>query len=229
MVRMINIKKIIMVLLVLLLFTSTIHAEEGLEYYLGDGTLTRATFDNCTKISQENIAPGNFTTIHNYTFHWENAYKVTYKNNEGQTDYFIIWCCNLSEEYYVLSSFHDLYEYYSDYTNDNNSVIYVESPNEDCVCGILVDTQNISYSEEDLVHGILGLSSMYELTNSGYHYNPPIDVHDASPHHYTPHKSSKSSNDAWDMAINDPDWYYDHYDYGYNGDIDEYLYDQYYW
>lgn len=221
-----NVKKIIIALFLLLLFTSTIHAEEGIEYYIGYGTPTRANFDNCTQINKEVISPGNFTTIHNQTFHWDAAYKITYKNNEGKIDYFIIWQSNTSAEYTFLYSFHELATYYSDYSKDNKSVAYMEIPLiEDQVYGILVDTQNISYSEEDLVHGILGLSSVYELTNSGYHYNPPIDYIDASPHDYQPHKSSKS--EQWDMAINDPDWYYDHYDYGDNGDIDQYLYENY--
>lgn len=218
---------IIPLLLALLLFVPFIYAEDSLDIPIGDSIFLKASFDNCTKINQERINPGSFTTIHNLTFHWENAYKITYKNNEDKTDYVIVWQCNVTDEYYVLSDLHVLHEYYSDYTKDNNSVIYVESPNADYVYGILVDTQNISYSEDDLVHGILGLPSLYELTNSGYHYDPPIDVIDASPHDYNPHGSSKSG--AWDMAINNPDWYYEHYDYGYNGEIDEYLYDQYYW
>ena len=57
------------------------------------------------------------------------------------------------------------------------------------------------------------------------YYNPPIDVHDASSHNYHPHKSSKGED--WEMAINDPEWYYDHYFYGDNDYIDRYLYENY--
>lgn len=223
---MINFKKSFILLSIILLISLPFtYAEDGFDYPIGDSIFLKASFDNCTILNQEQIEPGNFTTIHNHTFHWENAIKVTYKNNEGKIDYFIVWQCNQSEEYYILYDMHDLTYHYSDYTVDNKSVVYVENDG-DYAYGILADTQNISYSEDELVHGILGLSS-YELTNSGYHYNPPIDVHDASPHYYKPHGSSNSAK--WDMAINDPDWYYDHYDYGDNGDIDEYLYDQYYW
>lgn len=218
------IKKIIITILLLLLLISTIHAEEFIDVDMGYLTLTSAKFDNCTQINREGISPGNFTTIHNQTFHWDKAYKTTYKNNEGKIDYFITWQSEASEEYDFLYSVHVLGYYYSDYTD--NGVVYMEiPPNEDYVYGILVDTQNITYSEEDLVHGILGLSSVYELTNSGYHYNPPIDVIDASSHDYHPHKSS--SSEQWDMAINDPYWYYEHYDYGDNGEIDQYLYENY--
>lgn len=218
-------KKIIMALFLLLLFTSTIHAEEGFEYYLGDGTPTHARFDNCTQLNREGISSGNFTTIHNQTLHWDKALKITYKNNEGKTDYFIIWQSNYTEEYYFLSSVHELNRYYSDYTKNNEGIVYMESSVDgECILGILVDTQNITYTEDEVVHGILGLYDR-ELTNSGYHYDPPFNLYDASPHDYHPHKSSRS--EQWDMAINDPDWYYEHYDYGDNGEIDQYLYENY--
>jgi hypothetical protein len=67
-----------------------IYSEDILEVPIGDNIFLMAIFDNCTKINQERIAPGNFTTLHNHTFHWENAFKITYKNNEGKTDYFIV-------------------------------------------------------------------------------------------------------------------------------------------
>ncbi|MBR2557199.1 MAG: hypothetical protein IKE95_02330 [Methanobrevibacter sp.] len=218
-------KKVIILLVVLLLVLPVAFAEEGFDVSVGGNPLMDANFDNCTKIKEETIGPGGFTTLHNYTFHWNQATKITYKNSEGKIGHIITWRCNMGDEYYVLSSFHDLNSFYSDYTNDNKSVVYMESPDGEYVYGILLDTQNITWTEEDLVHDILGFTSL-ELTNSGYHYNPPIDVQDAS-HHTTHHYGSKS--DQWDMAINDPDWYYDHYDYGDDGDIDDYLDEYYYW
>ena len=223
---MMNIKKIILLLSIILLISVPFaFAENGFDVPIGDNLFLKASFDNCTIINQEKIEPGNFTTLHNYTFHWENASKITYKNNEGKVDYFIVWQCNQSDEYYILYDLHDLTYHYSDYTADNTSVVYIEN-DRGSAYGILVDTQNISYSEDKLVHGILGLSSSYELTNSGYH-NPPINLVDVSPHDY--HKSNSLKGNQWDMAIKDPDWYYDHYDYGDNGEVDEYLYDYYYW
>lgn len=218
-----NIKRILIFLLILTLVTPAIHAEDDSGIYLGDYGFIFGNFDNCTKINQETIGPGSVTTIHNITMHWKNALKITYKNNEGKQDYFIVWKTNLTEEYHFLRNLHELTYHYSDYVKDNNNVVYVDENGEN-VYGIIVDTQNISYNEEEFVHGILGYYD-YELTNSGYHYNPPIDVHDASPHDYHPHTSSRG--EQWDMAINDPDWYYEHYDYGDNGEIDQYLYENY--
>lgn len=219
-----DIKKILIFLLILTLIMPVIHAEDNSGIKLSDYGFIFGKMDNCTKISEEKIPSGNFTTIHNYTFHYENAYKITYKNNEGKIDYFIIWDCEDTPEYHILHTLHELNNYYSDYTQDNKSIVYMEIKNVGYIHGILVDTQNISYSEEYFVHKILGLYD-YELTNSGYHYNPPIDLIDASPHEYQPHGSSIS--EQWDMAINDPDWYYEHYDYGDNGKIDQYLYENY--
>ena len=220
-----NVERILILLLILIIFTPAVHAKDDSDILLQDYDINFERFENCTKISQEPIGPGSVTTIHNITMHWQNGLKITYKNNEGKQDYFIVWKCNISDEYYFLFNLHELSYHYSDYAKDNKSVVYVNLGTHERVYGILVDTQNITYSEEELVHGILGHYN-YELTNSGFHYNPPIDVHDAS-HHHTSYKSLRG--DQWDMAINDPDWYYDHYDYGDNGDVDEYLYEYYYW
>lgn len=223
MVTNMDMEKIIMFLLVFLLFAPAAHADESLDIPLGDARWIVARFDNCTQISQETIGPGSVTTIHNTTFHWQNASKITYVNDEGKQDYVIVWQSDMNDEYMFLSELHYLTNHYSDYADDN-SVVYLEADDE-MAYGIIVDTQNISYSEEELVHQILGKYD-YELTNSGYHYNPPIDVHDASSPE-VPYTSPES--DQWHMATNDPDWYYDHYDYGDNGYIDDYLDEYYYW
>lgn len=220
-----KLKKIILILMITALLMPTIHAENGFDIALGDYPFLVATFDGCEIISQERIPDGNFTTLHDYTFRWHNATKVTYRNAEGKTDYLMVWQCWPTEEYDVVYGMHELDSYYSDYTKDNKSVVFMEIPKAKYVYGILVDTQNISYTEEELVHGMMNLFA-HELTNSGYHYSTPIDVHDASP------KESRyiaPNSDQWMMAINDPDWYYDHYDYGDNGYIDEYLYEYHYW
>ena len=217
-------KKVSIFLIIFLLFVPVIHSENsfGIPYY--EGTLLEYNFQNYTKINQEPISPKNITTVHNITVPLKNAYKITYKNPENKNDYLIVWKCDESEDYYFLRNLHDLSYHYSDYTKDNKSVVFMEISNDNMVRGILLDTENISYTEDELVHKLLGHTG-WELTNSGYHYNPPIDVIDASPHNYHPHQSSRS--EQWDMAINDPDWYYDHYDYGDNGDIDNYLYENY--
>ena len=220
-----NVRAIILILLAVSLFGPAAYADDGFDIALGDYPFLVASFDDCELISQERIPSGSFTTAHNYTFHWQNASKITYKNNEGRTGNFIIWQCKPGEEYDVLHSMHDLDAYYSDYTKDNKSVVFMEIPKAEDVYGILLDRQNISYTEEDLVHGILGLFA-HKLSTTGYDYNAPIDVHDASPKE-TYHSNPKS--EQWEMAINDPDWYYDHYDYGDNGYIDEYLYEYHFW
>jgi hypothetical protein len=76
------------------------------------------------------------------------------------------------------------------------------------VYGIILDHNSISYDFKDLIHDILNRSFVkyndysYSTSSSGrYHV-------DDSP--YT-------------IARNDPDWYYDHYEYGDNYAIDDYL------
>ena len=158
-----NIKRISLFLVILVLLAPTVHAEDDSSIDLGDYGFIFGSFDNCTKINQEMIGPGSVTTIHNITLHCNTSFKITYKNNEGKQDYFIVWESDVNEEYEFLYSLHELYYHYSDYAKDNNSVVYVDVT-DGTVRGILVDTQNITYNEEEVVHGILRKYD-YELTN----------------------------------------------------------------
>ena len=149
-------KRIILTILILLAALPACHAED-VDIPLGDYPFLNAHLEDVTIIDEDRIPSGYVTTLHNLTFPYENAHKITYTNNESKTDYLIIWQCNASEEYYVLKSMHDLSAFHSDYTQNRTGVVYVEVPDVDEAYGIILDTQNISYTEEDLVHDILGL------------------------------------------------------------------------
>lgn len=149
-------KRIILTILILLAALPACHAED-VDIPLGDYPFLNAHLEDVTIIDEDRIPSGCVTTLHNLTFPYENAHKITYTNNESKTDYLIIWQCNASEEYYVLSSMHDLSAFHSDYTQNRTGVMYVEVPDVDEAYGIILDTQNITYTEEDLVHDILGL------------------------------------------------------------------------
>lgn len=209
--------KRIIIFILILISLPAIHA---FDEEVGGNMFITAHFENATKINQERVPSASFTTLQNHTFHYENAYKITYKNPDGKMDYFITWSCNVTDDYYALYDMHDLNYFYSDYTVDNK-VVYMEiPPSSDYVYGIILDTQNISYTEADLVHGILDLD--YVLSNDTYdvptavnggfgysqgHYNGPVI-------------------EPYELARNDPWAYYDHFDYEDNVDIDEYLYDE---
>lgn len=149
-------KRIIPIILILLAALPACHAGDA-DIPLGDYPFLNAHLEDVTIIDEDRIPSGYVTTLHNLTFPYENAHKITYTNNESKTDYLIMWQCNASEEYDVLYSMHDLSAFHSDYTQNRTGVVYVEVPDVDEAYGIILDTQNISYTEEDLVHDILGL------------------------------------------------------------------------
>lgn len=78
-----------------------------------------------------------------------------------------------------------------------------------------------------IIFTIIGTASVlivdsYDTSSSGSHYytsSSPSSSHSSSSHsHYGGVDTSPST-----IAKNDPDWYYDHYEYGDNDKIDEYL------
>ncbi|MDO5811126.1 MAG: hypothetical protein Q4Q37_08525 [Methanobrevibacter sp.] len=108
-------KRIILTILILLAALPACHAAD-VDIPLGDYPFLNAHLEDVTIIDEDRIPSGYVTTLHNLTFPYENAHKITYTNNESKTDYLIIWQCNASEEYYVLKSMHDLSAFHSDYT-----------------------------------------------------------------------------------------------------------------
>ena len=100
-------KRIIPITLILLAALPACHAEDA-DIPLGDYPFLNAHLEDVTITDEERIPSGYVTTLHNLTFPYENAHKITYTNNESKTDYLIIWQCNTSEEYDVLYSMNDL-------------------------------------------------------------------------------------------------------------------------
>lgn len=78
-----------------------------------------------------------------------------------------------------------------------------------------------------IIFTIIGTASVltvdsYDTSNSGSHYytsSSPSSSHSSSSHsHYRGVDTSPNT-----IAKKDPDWYYDHYEYGENDKIDEYI------
>lgn len=216
------IKRIIPLILIMLLLilpaSAYIYTEEvegNLEVPVGGHTFLTAKLENATKLNQEGIKDANFTTA-NHTFPYKAAYKITYRNAEGKVDYLITWRC--SDEHYLDDYvFNDYSGHYSGYLSDNKTPIFMYM-GEDDVYGIILDAKNITYTEADLVHRILGKYN-YALSNSTYEVQKaPIDSYQS---HY-----NGPVIDPYETARNDPYAYYDYFDYEDNIYLDEYLYDQ---
>lgn len=183
---------------------------------VGGNTFLTARFENSTKLNQEGIRDANFTTA-NHTFPYSAAYKITYKNAEGKTDYLITWKCD-DTDYLDDYIFNDYYGHYSGYLNDNTTPIFMYMEG-DYVYGIILDCENITYTESDLVHEILAKSD-YALSNESYEIEKAPAGGFSTHSHY-----GGVRTDPYEIAGNDPYSYYDYFDYEDNVDIDEYLYD----
>ena len=206
---------LIMALLILPSASAYIYTEEedgNLKVPVGGNIFIMAKLENTTKLNQEGISDGNFTSL-NHTFPYKAAYKITYRTADGKTDYLITWKCNVSNYFddYVFSN----YDFYSGYLTDNKTPIYMEYDNG-YVHGIVMDTENVTCTEADLVHKILGRYN-YVLSDTTYpeatysgdyrqHYDGPVI-------------------DPYETVENDPYAYYDYFDYEDNLQIDDYLYD----
>ena len=216
-------KKLISLIAIILLLlpaaNAYIYTEEvdgSLQVPVGGNMFLTATLENATKLNQEGVSDANFTTG-NHTFPYQAAYKITYKNSKGQTDYLITWKCD-NGPYLDDYVFDDYYRFYSGYLSDNKTPITMETDG-DYVYGIILDTKNITYDEADLVHDILGKYN-YALSNGSSLPSAP-----SAPIYYESHYNGPVI-DPYETARNDPYAYYDYFDYEDNVDIDEYLYDQ---
>ena len=181
---------------------------------VGGNIFTKAILENASKIDQTRIKDGNFTT-NGTVCPYKDAYMITYRTDDGKTDFLITWQCDV-EAYLDDYIFSDLTEFYSGYLSDNRTPVYMEIYG-DYVYGIILDTENITYTEANLLYDILG---KYSYATSDFVY-PQVDASYPVDSHY-----NGPVIDPYETARNDPYAYYDYFDYEDNVDIDEYLYDQ---
>lgn len=198
-----------------LIFTPSeaIHSDKIIEDIGGDGFLT-ATLKGCLKVHEEKIQDGSFKTSSG-KFDYFDAKNITYVDTDGKKDYLIVW--KTTPDKYP--NFKDKTEnqYISAYLTDIDAKCFIEySYEHDCVYGIIIGTGNISYSEYDLMYDILNLNRtgfdlVYtDLETGGGYYSSGSHYHTVVPDRYT-------------LSRTDPGAYYDHYEYGDNYDIDNYL------
>ncbi len=100
-------------------------------------------------------------------------------------------------------------EYGPTHTDSKIDGIYFKqyNPKDKTTYGILVESSLSKITQSKLIHDVLGFS------------NSDLGISTSSSNSNSYHVK----NDPYTIAKNDPDWYYDHYDYGDNDKIDEYL------
>ena len=109
-------------------------------------------------------------------------------------------------------------QYISDYSTENNEVCFIEySYENNAVYGIIISNEHVKFSESKLMYDILGLDKdsyglVYTQQTSSYGYSSS-----SSDHYHT------VVPDRYSLSRSDPGAYYDHYEYGDNYEIDDYL------
>lgn len=193
--------------------TKAVYGEKVTEDIGGDGILV-ATLDNCVKVSEENIPDESFDVNLITNLSWSGAKNISYVDTEGNNGNMIVWKTT-PDRYSVLNS---SVSYLSDYIKNDTGVCFMQySPKTNSVYGIIVESNNISYHENDLMYTILDLNrSDFKTTYSTGSYSSGYSGYGTS--HYGGVDTSPRA-----IASTNPDWFYDYYDYGDFDEIDEYL------
>lgn len=190
------------------------HSDTLFEDIGGDNFLN-ATLKGCLKIREENISDASFKTSSGI-WKWYNAKNITYVTEYGTKNYMIVWKAP-ADKYDFKNEGVNLY--FSNFLTDRAAKCFVEySYENNCVYGIIVDTSNVKYSESELMYDILGLNRTgFDLTysNSGTGHSGGYSGGGSSYHTVV--------LDRYTLSRTDPGAYYDHYEYGDNYDIDNYL------
>ncbi len=177
----------------------------------GDDFLV-ATLEHCLKTSEKNIPDGNFTGNFE-TYGYYDAKNITYVDYYGKKGYFVVWKTTPDNYYQFNNDSENIY--ISDYAKDDTAICFIEYSYENkCVYGIILGTENIHYQEDDLMFDILNLNPkgfQMVYSTSTYGYSSP------SNHYHT------VVGDRYSLSRSDPGEYYDHYEYGDDYGIDDYL------
>ena len=181
----------------------------------GDNVLV-ATLDDCLKVSEENIPDGAFRTALGTDLFWKDAKNITYVDTYGKKGNMIVWKTS-PDGYGIFDA--DSISFVSDYLDSSDKTCFlVNFPEKNAVYGIIIGNDNISYTESQLLYDILGLNrTEYSLTYDVSSYSSPGMYTDTSSHYHT------VVPDRYTLSRTDPGAYYDHYEYGDNYDIDNYL------
>ena len=221
-----SIQKIIAILILLILIIGIpliiltppkAHYEDTVFEAIGGDEFLNVTLKHCLKIDEKNIPDASFQTSAGEIKYFD-AKNITYVDTFGNKDYFIVWKTTPDKYNWVKNN--DINQYISTYLRgDVKGKCFVEYSYEDkYVYGVMVSTVTHDYSESELIYDILGLNrSGFDLT---YSSTPPS---------YSTYSPSQSGGyhtvvpDRYTLSRTDPGAYYDHYEYGDNYDIDDYL------
>jgi len=180
----------------------------------GDNVLV-ATLDHCLKLGENGIADGSFKTRLGQELSWRNAKNISYVDSYGSHGYLIVWKDDPNNYNFVLDNSKS--SYISDSLESIRGQCFVlYSPEKNAVYGIIVNTDEVACTEYELLYDILGLNST-EFTPTYQHTTGSGGYSSGSDHYHT------VVPDRYTLSRSDPGAYYDHYEYGDNYAIDDYL------
>ena len=185
---------------------------------IGGDDFLNVTIKHCLKIDEKDVPDGSFSTSEGEVKYYD-AKNITYVDSFGNQDYFIIWKTS-PDKYEWAKTNESVNQYGSSYlTGDVEGKCFVEySYEHNSVYGVMLSTAEDNFSESKFLYDILGLNPEgFELTYTpaqssygGYSSDSGSHYHTVVPDRYT-------------LSRTDPGAYYDHYEYGDNYEIDDYL------
>lgn len=190
---------------------------DKIEIDIGGDDFLVAKLDKCLKLNEEHIDDGYALNDNLNKIRWCDAKNVSFVDVDGNHGYMIIWKTSL-KNYENLSGYID----YGSLTGDLKYSCYfiTYNPKTNAVYGIILN--KAGYDITNLLHDVLGfnLPKQDETTINTSGYNTNYNTYSDSSYNH-PNYDVDTSPET--IAKNDPDWYYDHYEYGDYPQIDDYL------
>lgn len=181
---------------------------------IGDDQFLNVTLKSYLKLDEKDISDGSFETSSGIINYYD-AKNITCVDTLGFMDYFIVWKTT-PDKYEWVDTNNKVNQYISCYlTGDVEGKCFVEySFENNYVYGVMV-CKNISrFSESHFLYDTLGLDSReYQLAYT----SNQASFSSGSSHYHT------VVPDRYTLSRTDPGAYYDHYEYGDNYAIDDYL------
>ena len=172
-----------------------------------------ATIDDALEYKNEKIPDGEVKISSDTVLKWKDARNVSFVDTVGKKCYAIVWKASINDmDFEVKDSSKVSYDYGDIFGVNSMYAIYClkYNPQNKMMYGIILDNNHHNYDLNDLLYKILNLNR----SDINYHeYYPSSGLSS----HYGVDTSPST------IARNDPDWYYDHYEYGDNPKIDDYL------
>lgn len=186
----------------------------------GDGIL-KLNITSCNKLDERNIPDGSFTNLNGDNFTWKNAKNISFSDEMGFDSYVIVW--KTSPDDYNLDTSSQDDQYISGYTPRYQDIYFLEySKVKNAVYGVILGNRNQLYSQSDLVYGMLGFDESQFDVSSAVTGNLLSSGSSSSGSDSSSHYGGVDTS-PYSLAKNDPGAYYDHYEYGDNYEIDDYL------